>query len=1350
MNPPLAAGATFRHGPQRPRRVPLLPGLDVGRSYYDYHSHRGSPKRYRRDGPDTIAISDGPDLFNQVLMGDGAWYLHAGDRPALRLAHRPYWPNSYIKPDLIPGLGISGDLYFAALTDAGEVSLHLRTRVEARFSPGQAEWVCTIPSRTEPDAPAPSAPVPQDTHVRTTAATARTAAATHPAGAAAPEDRPRDARATAGAAAAAGRRRNETSAAADSGATADRHLRLRARPLISTNGCVLLLEGNTALAVRLDLAAGPETAMQRMRTPPPPRLGTEYLVLDHPGFPHTQVVVGTTAGASASIDVQSDTRAVLKLRPGEGLLLVWGYSNHDREGVAAAYRRLQQRPFASPDWTARMRDCWFEHWVGRCLHPERRFRQLMERFQEAAAEAGEFWHPRRRLRIETPEPELDTVVNRAAVEHRYQFEYPAFIHGILGWNKYGKINFGYYAADDAGMHDEVADSLHFISGSQDPGGRQRYLSAAFHTISWAEEVDFYFVEQVWHHYRWTADRGFLEALYPAARRSLEHALGASDPDATGIMTGYYEFWQNDAHSRGGKCVVHGALAWGALSAAAAMARVLEHDEDAVRYHDYAALVRRRLERELWHEQCGAFGSAEWSGDVRPRPETQEQFLPALRRLGSPRQRRRAARYLRDQFFLRPAAGVTLELINDWWPIFWSHHYVANGDALLSVLAAAHGGDVDGYWPLVRCIVEGALTSSDGSLRSTQDNTGRGTGLRHTAEVQAPLLQMVAEGLFGIHPALHENRLLIRPHFPRHWPHARLQRRGLTLSYRRESARSLRDTEDHENGAGGSARWPPFSGQDSADTSIILEVTCDPPRQVTAELPVRAEVRAASVNGAPVTPRFTADVGAARLVLDSGAPDGSRRHTFVVKLGPEVEVSVPERVVVGTAALCRVNGARVENWEDRSGRVAGDRDERRAGISLRASAAGPAPGAARHPQRLSLRASEPGRTTGFLRLSTGQAEWDEPVDLEAVPPWELLERIAPALVNERAAVLSPRLDPASRSLLLELRNNTPRRLSGTARALGCSAAVTLEPESTRQVRLDLSRAWSRLSPGTLPVTVALDGSSAEGAAVSWLPVPPQRWSGAKRVVPVDLSAACNADAGHLYGPGFRWRLDYTGCGVGVDRRRPPPARDARGYVLRHSPMGQLAWGCLPEHTYGLEREILPEFDIKWEFPPLPAEFEPLPGLRFRTAGRRLLALAATEPYAQLPSSVRLDLAEGGTARALEKLYLLTANLTKTVKSYYPAGEITIHYDSGDPQHLSLVPPHTVSCMAQPFCPRAWHVPYGRFTGALSSYGPVEDEKIPNLAVQDLVTDPTRGVTALELRCVASETLLGLLALSALVR
>ena len=1281
MNAPLAAAATFEHGPQRPSRVPVLPGLNVGRSYYDYHSYGGTPKRYRSAGPDAIAIADGPDLFNQVLMGDGAWYLLAGDRPALRLAHRPYWPNSYIKPDLIPGLGIAGDLSFTALTGGGGVPLHVRARVEARFSPGEAQWCCSMPPPGESDARPASAATPLDTHIRTTAEAG-----------------------------------SEPAASASSDAPPlDHHLVLTARPLVSTTGCVVLLEGNVAVKVRIDLAAGP--AMQRVRSVPAPRLGTGHAVLEHPAFPYTRVVAGTTAGAAAAIEVRGGTCVDLTLQPGAGLLLVWGYCDHDRDGVAAADRRFAQRSFAAPAWAAQMRDRWFEHWVGRCLHPERRYRQLMERFADAAAEAGAFWHPAGRLRIETPEAEFDTVVNRAAVDHRYQFEYPAFIHGILGWNKYGKINFGYYGADDAGMHREVADSLHFISGSQDETGRQRYLSAALHAISWAEEVDFYFVEQVWHHYRWTADRAFLKALYPAARRSLEHALAASDPHRSGIMTGYYEFWQNDAHSRGGKCVVHGALAWGALTAAAGMAKVLDRGEDAERYREYAARVRERLHRELWQEEAGAFGSAEWNGDVRPRPETQEQFMPGLRGLGSPRQRRRASRYLRDQFVLHPAPGVALELINDWWPIFWSHHYVANGDALLSVLAAARSGDIDGYWPLVRSIVQGALTSSDGSLRSTQDNSGRGTGLRHTAELQAPLLQMVAEGLFGIRPELQDNRLLVRPNFPRHWRHARLQRPGLTVRYRRT---------------------------DFPAAAITIEITCAAAavKRISVHLRVRGEVGRITVNGTAATARFAPDVGGARLLLDAAPAAGSRRCEVVVELASEAQVTVPGRLVAGEEAPCRVRwrgraarpvptepGApRVIGWQESSGRVAA---------------------AAVQPGGVTLRAVKPGRVTGFLRLRAGQAEWDEPVDFEVTAPWDVPERLAPALVNEHARVDSPRLDVHARCLLLEVRNNTALPLCGHAQALDRRVAVSVAAGRTEQIRIDLRPVWHLLSPGTVPVTVTMAGRTARRDAVTWLLAePPRSWDGAARVAPVDLSAAFNADAGHVYGPGFRWRLDYTGCGVGVDRRRPPPARDARGYILQHSPMGQLAWGCLPEHTYGLESDILPEFDLQWELPPLPPRYEPLPGLPFRTGGRRMLALAATEPYAQLPSRARIDLPAAGAAPRLEKVYLLTANLTKSTKSYYPAGELTIHYDRGAPQRHSLVPPHTVSCMAQPFCPRAYHVPYGRFRGAVSSYGPVDEEKIPNLAVQDLVLDPARGVRAIELRCVASETLLGLLALSVL--
>ena len=53
-------------------------------------------------------------------------------------------------------------------------------------------------------------------------------------------------------------------------------------------------------------------------------------------------------------------------------------------------------------------------------------------------------------------------------------------------------------------------------------------------------------------------------------------------------------------------------------------------------------------------------------------------------------------YLREHLFIGDRDKITLEVINDWWPIIWSHQYVANGDAAQSVLAACRAGDVDGY------------------------------------------------------------------------------------------------------------------------------------------------------------------------------------------------------------------------------------------------------------------------------------------------------------------------------------------------------------------------------------------------------------------------------------------------------------------------------------------------------------------------------------------------------------------------------------------------------------------------------------------------------------------------------
>ena len=44
---------------------------------------------------------------------------------------------------------------------------------------------------------------------------------------------------------------------------------------------------------------------------------------------------------------------------------------------------------------------------------------------------------------------------------------------------------------------------------------------------------------------------------------------------------------------------------------------------------------------------------------------------------------------------------------------------------------------------------------------------------------------------------------------------------------------------------------------------------------------------------------------------------------------------------------------------------------------------------------------------------------------------------------------------------------------------------------------------------------------------------------------------------------------------------------------------------------------------------------------------------------------------------EKIYLLSANLTKTSKSHYPTAEIEIVYEKGENQVIPLIPPYNIA-------------------------------------------------------------------------
>ena len=233
-------------------------------------------------------------------------------------------------------------------------------------------------------------------------------------------------------------------------------------------------------------------------------------------------------------------------------------------------------------------------------------------------------------------------------------------------------------------------------------------------------------------------------------------------------------------------------------------------------------------------------------------------------------------------------------------------------------------------------------------------------------------------------------------------------------------------------------------------------------------------------------------------------------------------------------------------------------------------------------------------------------------------------------------------------------------------------------------------------------------------------------------PVDLAAHCNADMAKLFSPATQWRIDYTGCQHGVDRRPNLPPRDELGYVLLNSVMSVFEYGTLQEQVPATKRI---------ELGPLSERIDaPVP---FQLAKGRLLAVCRTQPHERFPSRVTLTL---DRPKRIEKVYLLTANIVKTLKCYYPAAEVVLHFGEGPGECHQMIPPYSMPSVVGHICPAAHAIRVGKLVGGGN---PVADTAC-YLSITDLAARSDKPVTAIELRSVATETLLGVAGLTLLER
>ena len=1012
---------------------------------------------------------------------------------------------------------------------------------------------------------------------------------------------------------------------------------------------------------------------------------------------YTQIFVAST-GDNSTIQ-QGVAKRMMELSPGkpgtDTFICVWGYKDYDRVEIDSAYDRLRFRPFPSKEWTGQMKKNWFHHWIGRGLEPEKKFLSIFQNPETAIAQSKDFWDSmRNRVRIKTGDIRFDNVVQSIGSRLISNYEYPGYMHGS-NYMKYGKINCGYYGHEAAGFHDEVATSLKFVSGTQCVRGRQRYIMPNFRISQWAEEMNPYFIDQVWYHYRWTGDLEFLNDMWPSVRKAIEHFIITSDPEHDGVFTGFYETWNGDGKSRGGKDALWTAMGIKVLRNGYKMATILrdvdwtfpgQQNPDPPADNDFRKRYKRLLEKAeaayptLYNKKIGSYSSGEWEGALRNMPDNEESNYAIWREVGSLFENYTSMRFIRENYHEKTENGV-FEFCNKNWPVCWSNHYDSFADAMSSVASAAMVNDINNYWPLLKSVSEGVYTKPQCTVIA-------GGGSQLSLESDQMFMMAVLDNVFGIKPYFGENLLIIRPSFPDAWKNPEIELPDVSYRY--------------------------FTGSDE----ITLTVKTPVNRILQAEIPVRQSVREVTVNGNKVDYEIKEEVNYCRVIVRSEA---SQEHRIKILLDAKL-------AIVEGDVNCLTNQPATFNFKNAE--LVGVHNPQ-----IDFGEVGVESGKIRVVPKMT------GKYTLFAELKNGNVSWYQPFELTIKEPWSVITQYQAWDVDIPAKLLSPSVNKEKHVLQFQIANNSNANQVGEMivdiNGKSIKQKVKLAARQVNKFEIPVKDIWPQFSPGTIPFKVIFNDITKTGHAIDW--EVENNTSYKENIISLDLRKYNNINIEKLYGKDnyLTWRPDYTGAAVGVDWRDNLKIDDY-GYRIMVPPVSLINYGNLPEHHNVFSRWIMPALPDNLD---LPVTF---PYVEKRPQEKNILALVNAENSKSLPGEALIEIEH---PVSVEKIYLLTANLTKTCKSYYPAAEVEIIYDSGDSQVIQLIPPFNMPSFVQGYCPEALHIPAGKLESS-QTFG--EYGRNTGLSFTDLVTDPKRKIKQLKFRCVSTETVFGIIGISLLSR
>lgn len=906
-----------------------------------------------------------------------------------------------------------------------------------------------------------------------------------------------------------------------------------------------------------------------------------------------------------------------------------------------------------------------------------------------------------RVKVETPDPYINTLGSALAIAADGIWESPAYLHGAIAWRMYLNAWRGAYTADPLGWHDRAKTHFTSYSNSQvtspesgpvvfdeeknlacqkEEIGTSMFSSGYIsrspnkNNVAHHYDMNLVFIDQMLRHFKWTGDVAFMKEMWPTIQRHLNWEKRNFDADNDGLYDAYACIWASDALQYSGGAVIHSsAYNYYSNKTVGEVAKMIKADTKP--FSNEADKILKASNSQLWIPKKGIF--AEYKDALGNRllhdtPAIWSIYHTIDSELSNPFESYQMLNYVDKEIPHIPISAEGLDKkdlyvisTTNWQPYTWSINNVALAEQLHTSLAFWQGRQAEKAFTMWEsALIESMyLSPSPGGFEQLMyQDAIRGELYRDFADPIGMASRTLVEGLYGIQPDALAKVLKIEPGFPKKWGNASLEIPDISFSFKRENKK---ETYHIEN------RFP---------TQMNLNLVLNAPFE---------NIQSVMINGKIASYRcISQSIGNPKISIETAY---AKVYDIVVTWrGGTIEQMHPKPFYTSGENLDMIifKSKILSVYDPQS--VLGELSNKE--------------------KMLHATVNGEGNKTFFVKLKQGEFFWWEPV-----------------AVNFKPKIETKIQSSKNNNVAISIKNNTSKRMDGTL--------ISSEKVTQQKLNLDLSEEktieipFQDLVPGTNILNFKADSKSEPITIIDWdIPL-----NGKNKLETISLSAFFNSKVTDIF------NFEYLSP-------RPKTA------TLQLPKQGIGNW-CYPNVSVTIDDKGL-RVKAKTN-----NEFTTPEGIKFNTpSDENQKNIIFTSMWDNYPQSIDIPL-DGKASHA----YFMMAGTTNPMQSRIVNGEIKVNYTDGTSEILALKNPENWWPIEQDYFvdglafttdavkPPRVYLKTGEISRDFAAFKAIKG--FSNYGVDggagtilDLPLDKNKTLKSLTLRTIANDVVIGLMSLS----